>query len=296
MSKVIKSSSVYIKSPKLITHYEPEVGLEISLEDDSCETQSSGEPQFSGETSEEPSGEVTGELFIEDDGTVEDVVDLETVREQAAEILQETEEMVRELLETASQEARKIIQKANEEADAIISSGHEQVKEVHETAFNNGKEEGYQYGLKMAEDESRAKILEAEKLVEQAKQERQEIIEGSENEILQLAMAVARKVVGEEITLNSECVVDIVKKAIQKATDRQELTVRVNPENLDVTLNAEEQINKSAAGIRKLRVTADPAVSCGGCVVETSNETVDARIERQLDEIEQVLMEVGPND
>ncbi|HWI54061.1 MAG TPA: FliH/SctL family protein [Desulfobacteria bacterium] len=288
MSKVIKSSSVYIESLKIITHDEPEIQTEGPLDYDSCETIGSGEVQFNEELSDETEGSVGG--------SAEDAVDLNSVREQAAEILQETEQMVRELLETARQEAQKIIQKANEEADAIISSGNEQVREVHEAAFTKGREEGYQYGLKIAEDESVARIMEAEKLVEQARQERVEIIEGSENEILQLAMAVARKVVGEEIVLNSECVVDIVKKAIQKATDRQELTVRVNPENLDVTLNAEEEINKSAAGIRKMRVTADPAVSIGGCVVETPNETVDARVERQLDEIEQALLEVGPYD
>lgn len=290
MSKVIKSSSVNIKSPKVIAHEDAELGAPIPIHQADGQTFDSYEGPNTGQTTEWEKPSKNKEDFETEQ------INLENVREQTAEILQETEQMVRELLETARQEAQKILKKANEDFEAMINSGHEQVRQIHEEAYSKGREEGYQEGLQIAEEDSRTKLLEAEKLVEKAWQERREIVDGSENEILQLAMAVARKVVSEEITLNSECVVGIVKKAVQKATDRQELTIRVNPDNLDLTLNAEEKILKFAPGIRKLRVTADPAVSTGGCVVETPNETVDARIERQLDEIEQALVEVSSND
>lgn len=273
MSRVIKSSSVNIRSPKIISHQETEPCSEAIVE----ETLQQPEP---GASEEEAGKEETT---------------LEQAREEAAEVFRETEQMVRELLETAREEAQKIIQKATEEAEQVIASGHEQAVVIKAEAFENGRQQGYQDGIEAAEEKYRAKLQEADDLINMAHLQREEIIKNSEIDIIQLAMAVAKKVVGEELMINPECITNIVKKAVHKATDREELTVRVNPENLDIALNAQDEIKLSAAGIRKLKITADSAVSVGGCVVESSNETVDARIERQLDEIEQALMEVGPN-
>lgn len=271
MSRVIKSSSVNIRSPKIINLQEPEPELPITVE----------------EELEQP--------CVSHEKVCEEEISLEEVREQTAEVLRETEQMVRELLETAREEAQKIIKKASEEAEQAIAAGHEQAVQIKAEAFEDGLQKGYQDGLEAAEAEYRAKLQEADDLISKAYVERHEIVKSSETDILRLAMAVAKKVVSEELMINSEGVIEIVKKAVHKATDREELTVRVNPENLDSALIAQEDIKLSAAGIRKLKITADPAVAPGGCVVESPNETVDARIERQFDVIEKALMDVGPN-
>ncbi len=219
----------------------------------------------------------------------------EQIRDQASEILQETEQMVRELIQTGRQEAEKIIKNAKEEASRIVAEGQENLRQIEEEAYRHGWQEGYKEGKRIAEDEYDAKLREAASLVEKAHEARQRIVAGSEDEIVQLAVAVARKIIGRELATDPDIIVDIVKRAIQKTTDREELTVRVNPENLDSTINAHDEIARSAKGVRKLKVLADPTVTPGGCVVETSNGTVDARIERQLSEIEQALTEVSPN-
>lgn len=274
MSRVIKSASVNIRSPKIINHQEPESGSQM-IDDEPLQQQ-----------------EIANEEAYEE--AHEEETSLEQAREQAAEVFRETEQMVRELLETAREEAQKIIKKANEEAEQVIAEGHGLVVQIKAEAFEDARQRGYQDGLSAAEAECRAKIQEADALIDSAHVERQEIIKSSEADILRLALAVAQKVVGEELKINSECVIEIVKKAVHKATDREELTVRVNPENLDTAIIAQDEIKLSAAGIRKLKITADTAVSSGGCVVESPNETVDARIERQFEEIEKALMEVGP--
>lgn len=269
MSKVIKSSSVNIQSPTIIRIAEPEI--------------------IPVETEQDVPAEVIEVIEVSDNSE-----ELERVNEQASQILKETEQMVRELLETAREEAGKIIKSANDEAERIMASGRERVKEVHDEAYDKGQKQGYEDGLTMASMDCEAKLAEAARELERARQERREIIEGSETEVIQIAMAVARKIISEEIILNSECIVEIVKRAVLKATDREELTVRVSPVNLDETLAAQDEIIHSTNGIRKLKVTADPAITPGGCVVESPNGTVDARIESQLDEIEQALMEVSP--
>lgn len=277
MSKVIKSFAVKLESPMMIENEE--------LLD------AAGKTSGVNDTGNSYSRSLDGEQGEECDS----VPDITYVRQQAGDILRETEEMVKELIETARQEAEKIIRHANEEAARIIAEGQVKAKSIEEDAQNHGWQDGYQRGIRIAGEEYNSKLEEAKSLVEKAYQDRQEIIAGSEDEIVQLAMAVARKVVGHELAATPDIIVGIVKRAIQKATDREELTVRVNPENLDSAFSAQEEISHSIKGVRKLKFLADPAVAPGGCVVESPNGTVDARIERQLSELEQALMEVGPN-
>ncbi|MHB9093033.1 MAG: FliH/SctL family protein [Eubacteriales bacterium] len=291
MSKVIKSLSVKMESPVIIEHEDitVSVGTETVYDNQDEEGDESN-------NSEQKTG--TGHNFEHDTGQIDEqdlVPNIEKIKEQAGEILRETEQMVKELIETARLESEKIIKSANEEATRTVSEGREKIKKIEDEAQQQGWQDGYEHGLRSAEQEYFNKIEEAQNLVEKAHKERQEVIVGSEDEIVQLAIAVARKVIGHELAANPDTIVDIVKRAIQKVTDREELTIRVNPDNLDCAINSQDEITQSVKGVRKLKILSDPTVSLGGCVVESPNGTVDARMERQLSEIEQALMEVGPN-
>ncbi len=291
MSKVIKSFSVKMESPVIIEHEDitVSVGTETVYDNQDEEGDESN-------NSEQKTG--TGHNFEHDTGQIDEqdlVPNIEKIKEQAGEILRETEQMVKELIETARLESEKIIKSANEEATRTVSEGREKIKKIEDEAQQQGWQDGYEHGLRSAEQEYFNKIEEAQNLVEKAHKERQEVIVGSEDEIVQLAIAVARKVIGHELATNPDTIVDIVKRAIQKVTDREELTIRVNPDNLDCAINSQDEITQSVKGVRKLKILSDPTVSLGGCVVESPNGTVDARMERQLNEIEQALMEVGPN-
>lgn len=261
MSKVIKSSSVQIQSPRVVDHYS-ELPLVIV-----------------GEASEVPEEQ-------------EEPVDIPSLKEQAGQILAETEAMVRELIETARSEADKIIKSAHEEARRIVSEGREQVRRSEDEAVQKGRQTGFDEGAAKAEDEYRSQLQEADRVLEAAREEYRQILAGAESDIINLVVAVAKKIIGREAT-NPEVILNIVQRAVQKATDREDLTIRVNPENLDTALNGQDDIVDSVRGIRKLKIIADSAVSAGGCVVETPNGTVDARIERQIAEINEALMEVS---
>ncbi|WP_418790247.1 FliH/SctL family protein [Phosphitispora sp. TUW77] len=258
MSRVIKGLSVKLQSPLIVQH-----------------TNDTG--------SETPPPDDSGGLISEQD--------VGQLKDQAAQILTETEQMVKELLETARLEAEKIIRNAREEALAIIEEGRENLRKIEEEAYSKGWQEGDEAARKKYEE----KLKSADDILEKAHEKKWQVVAGSEEDIVRLAVAVARKVINREIETSPEIVIDMVKLAIRKATDREELTVRVNPDNLDVTINAKDNISQEMKGIRKLKVLADPDIARGGCVVESNNGTVDARIERQMNEIEQALMEVNPN-
>ncbi len=264
MSKVIKSGHLKFESPRLINHF--------------------------------PAAEAAASIAPEELLQPDDVpVDVEQVKEQAEEIIKETEQMVKELLGTARQEAEKIIKSAKAEAEAVIQEGQGKAKEAKDQGFNEGWQVGYTESVKKAEEEMKGSLLAAERTLAEAKEERTKIICEAENEIVQLAVMVAQKVINHEVTTHSELIVGIVKKALEKVRDREEILIRVSPDDIDMVIDNQEEVVSGTKGIKKMKMLADNGITAGGCVIETSNGTVDARVERQLSEIEHSLLEVNSN-
>lgn len=225
----------------------------------------------------------------------EETIDVAQVKKQAEDIILETEQMVKDLLGTAKQEAEKIIKVAREKSDSLIREGQEQVEAIKEQGLKEGMEAGFAEGMKRAEKEFRSTIDEAKKILQDALEERERIIIEAEDEIIQLSINIAQKIIGQEVNSDRALILKMVEKAFEKVRDREEISLRVNPDNLDAVLEAKEKIISSTQGINKMKVLADPEITAGGCVIETSNGTVDARVERQLQEIEQSLLEVNAN-
>jgi flagellar assembly protein FliH len=80
-------------------------------------------------------------------------------------------------------------------------------------------------------------------------------------------------------------VVPVVERSLQMLSDREQLTIRVNPDDLKVVLDAKPQLLEAVDGIQKLTVLEDPSVRPGGCLVQTPTTEIDARLETQLQEL-----------
>lgn len=216
-----------------------------------------------------------------------------SVQREAATILAETEEMVKALLSTAREQAENQLQQAKEEAESLVLGAREDVEALKEQAKQQGYREGYTQALAEARAEAEAIREEARQVLAAANEERARIMAGAEGEMVKLALAVAEKVIREELAIRPELVAIMVQEALTRATDPEEITVKVNPEDLDYVLSIKEELRKENQGVRKLKIVSDGIISRGGCIVETANGTVDARVERQLAEIREALMEVS---
>lgn len=219
--------------------------------------------------------------------------DLVSAREEATKILQETGIMVKELLDSARKQVEENLQQAREEAENIVLEARDEVDALKEHA----KEDGYRQGFDKAMQEANAQAedikAQARKTLEAAREQHDNIINEAEKDIITLVTSVAQKIIGCELTTRPELVGGIVRAAILKATDREELVIRVNPEDLEYVNSLNEELRKDTQGMRSLRIISDSIISRGGCMVETSNGSVDATLERQLSEIREAFMEVS---
>jgi flagellar assembly protein FliH len=114
-----------------------------------------------------------------------------------------------------------------------------------------------------------------------AEQERRRSVERAEADIAALVMEVSRCLaLGDP---DPRTVARLCREAVRRAAGARRVTLRVPP--------GQRELLVERAWARGLTVVEDDAISPGGCVVESEEGVVDARIETRLDSLERALEE-----
>ena len=117
---------------------------------------------------------------------------------------------------------------------------------------------------------------------------RESTIKAAEQQTVQLAIDVARKVMMQEIQAGRYEIDPIVQAAMAQVTSWQEVVVHLNTEDFARCRQAREYSQDDSSGVR---FVADPAVKRSECVLETSQGVVRSAIEDHLCEIASALKE-----
>ncbi len=156
-------------------------------------------------------------------------------------------------------------------------------------AYSNGYSDGLQAGLARGQEESRKICSELNALLSDVRKQRGEIYRQAELEIVELAHAIASRIVSVQVEAEPSIVIESARKAVKLLLDRSKLVVKVSPmqeqfvrENLDKLLEIDDRIER-------IEIEADRRVSPGGCMLETESGNVDARIETELGNIANIL-------
>jgi flagellar assembly protein FliH len=79
--------------------------------------------------------------------------------------------------------------------------------------------------------------------------------------------------------------------ALEMAVEKSKVTFNVNPDDYDYVEKLRPNLFRNNKEIKSIVVTSDPAVSKGGCFLETSRGNIDATIESKLEKIRQCFQE-----
>ena len=164
-------------------------------------------------------------------------------------------------------------------------SGIEQ--EAYEKSFAQGEKDGFEFGEKKS-----IKIAEnIEKLFNEMVNLKHEVSKQYEREIIDLIFAVAEKIVHHEVRSKESVIKNAIFEALEAAVEKSKVVFNVNPDDYDYVEKLRPELFKQNKGLKSIVVTSDPAVSRGGCYLETPYGNIDATIESKLDKIYQCLRE-----
>lgn len=211
------------------------------------------------------------------DAATEPAVDVEALRRDAERLIADAAAAAETLVNDAHERARALVEDASHRANAIA-----------EDARRTGHDAGFAAGTHAADREMSGMLASMGELVEAARLERRKIILSAEPELVRLAVGIAERVIHQQVALDRSVVVEMARTAVTRLVDRESVTVRVNP--ADIERMREHRDEMLAYGdIKNLRIIEDQRVDRGGVIVETEAGTIDAKISTQLAEAKKVL-------
>jgi flagellar assembly protein FliH len=157
----------------------------------------------------------------------------------------------------------------------------------------DAREQGLAHGIRVAEESYHTKLARLDSLVSSLQAERTEFFDRIEPEIVRLAIAIAEKIIGAELELNPDRVLEMVRSAMKRLRDRESLRISVNPADFARVKEARDDLIGAVDGVRKLEIVEDRRTDPGGCVIESPNGTLDARVKTQIDQIATALTDAS---
>ena len=194
----------------------------------------------------------------------------------------------------AENEAAAIIEKAKAEAAQIVAEAQAQHDKIVSDARSEGFEQGSSEGYEKGKAEVERLIERMHKVLEAVMQRREEILQDTESQIVELVILMARKVIKILSENQKNVIMANTVAALRKVKTRGNVTLRVNIEDVKLTTAHADEFIQHVENVQGITVQEDSSVEKGGCIVETDFGAIDARISSQLTELENKILEVSP--
>lgn len=174
----------------------------------------------------------------------------------------------------------------------------ERLARLEREAYEKGFEQGQKDGLALEKRKMEEVRKQIEEMLVGLRDLKPRIYAEAEDELLKLAMLVARKVIGEEIKNNSGIIGNTIRYAMKFLSDKRKVRIILNPDDMDEVKKLLPDISAVTKG-GHFQLSEDKGVNRGGCVLETGFGRINACIEDQLDNLEKEierLYKIGSGD
>ena len=148
-------------------------------------------------------------------------------------------------------------------------------------AFASGYATGERAGVEAGNKRAEAMLRRLAQTLDELRSLRSTMIRQTEQQMVQLALAIARRILQRETSVDQDLLVALARVALERLGDSGAATIRLNPEDYSHTV---QRHGDHWAGSR-VRVIADPGVSRGGCLVESDFGLVDASVDAQFEQV-----------
>lgn len=137
--------------------------------------------------------------------------------------------------------------------------------EVQRAAYEKGFSSGEKAGLDAAEERASIVATQIQQMLNELAETKEKLVDNLEDQVIDLAVAIAGKIVDQEIKEKPEHMVTIVKKALKKLQRSGTVTIKINPVLLDTFRKSKAELGEIHEDIRIETVdhlpVADPIVT-----------------------------------
>jgi flagellar assembly protein FliH len=176
----------------------------------------------------------------------------------------------------------------------LVAEANAEAEQIREQA----RAEGYAAGMEEGRAEGAAQARQGAEALDEAladfSRRQGEIVRAAEADAVELALELAAKVVSGALEVQPERVLDVVSGALRRLSERRQIVLVVDPEDLEFVAERIEELQARVGGIERCELQGDRRVGRGGAVVRTRECEVDAKVTTQLERAREVVCEQLP--
>lgn len=188
-------------------------------------------------------------------------------------------------VDSAKEQAGEIIARANEDADSIIERAKEESDIIRSDNAEIGRKEGYEEGKRQAEEELAAlkQSIEDEKL--QMEIEYNQRLNEMEPMLVETILQVFEKVTHVLSVDKKDLVLHLVNDVLSKTEISKEFLIRVSSEDYRFMLDNRERISGVVSKKVQIEIVEEPAFKRGQCMIESDSGIYDCSLDIQLENL-----------
>jgi len=164
-----------------------------------------------------------------------------------------------------------IIEEGKKELEALKES----LKKKGDKAARAGRKKGFEEGLAEWNDQ----LLLFEQNLNMLRYEMQQ-------SLLPLVLKTTKKIIGEQLRLSPDTVVDIVMQAVRSILQCRRVKIYLHREDREMVEKEKEKIKDLFEQLEMLEIAEREDVDRGGCILETERGIVNATLENQFRSLE----------
>lgn len=145
-------------------------------------------------------------------------------------------------------------------------------------AYSRGRADGERAARAGADEEFASAMAALSEALNSVRLHEARWVNNAEENIAAIAVMVARHVVQREVNADPSFVRDVVQSAMAQYPLDQEVTIRINPEDLNACRASIEE-----SGRHQLRWISDVSILRGGCLMEGRERIIDGRVDTALE-------------
>lgn len=183
------------------------------------------------------------------------------------------------------------LQSALAEAEAVAQGFEEQVRTMQseaaaqaEASFSKGLAEGRAAAMREMEAEHKAMLTRMTEALAEIAGLRAGMRREAESDMVRLALGIARRVLKRQVSIDRDALEGAVTSALEKLRSAELLKVQLHPRHADAVREQLEQLGVTSAVVEPLA-----RLRPGTLLLESTRGGMDASIETQLQEIENVF-------
>lgn len=171
-------------------------------------------------------------------------------------------------------EAAEIVENARLGAERLQKETEETCQKHEEEA----KKRGFQEGL----EQFNSAVLKMDEELKALRLNLQQLV-------LPIALKAAKRIVGKELEIFPETIVDIVIQAIQPISESRQVTIFVNKDDKENLDHNKPKLKEILQQVETLAIQEKPDVQPGGCIIKTESGMINASIENQWRALERAF-------